>query len=108
MAIRIDSESSARAAYIDYYTNENTSVTKADIDKIKKRYDNETRRSWQAAFEQASGDVNKYEFEDEDFENIRSESYNNNKEMYGKDVDDNEADAINIGQAYINEWAEEE
>lgn len=30
------------------------------------------------------------------------------KDMYGKDVDDNEADAINIGQAYINEWAEEE
>ena len=30
------------------------------------------------------------------------------KDMYGKDVDDNEADAINIGQAYINEWSEEE
>ena len=30
------------------------------------------------------------------------------KDIYNKDVDDNEADAINIGQAYINEWAEEE
>lgn len=30
------------------------------------------------------------------------------KGMYGKDVDDNEADAINIGQAYINEWTKEE
>ena len=30
------------------------------------------------------------------------------KDMYSKDVDDNEADAINIGQAYINEWSEEE
>ena len=30
------------------------------------------------------------------------------KDMYGKNVDDNEADAINIGQAYINEWSEEE
>ena len=30
------------------------------------------------------------------------------KDMYSKDVDDNEADAINIGQAYINEWAKEE
>lgn len=30
------------------------------------------------------------------------------KDIYNKDVDDNEADAINIGQAYINEWSEEE
>jgi len=26
------------------------------------------------------------------------------KDTYNKDVDDNEADAINIGQAYINDW----
>ena len=26
------------------------------------------------------------------------------KDVYNLDVDDNEADAINIGQAYINEW----
>ena len=26
------------------------------------------------------------------------------KDVYNLDVDDNEADAINIGEAYINEW----
>lgn len=30
------------------------------------------------------------------------------KDIYNLNVDDNEADAINIGQAYINEWSEEE
>lgn len=29
------------------------------------------------------------------------------KDTYDKDVDDNEADAINIGQAYINDWSQE-
>lgn len=30
------------------------------------------------------------------------------KDTYNIDVDDNEADAINIGQAYINDWSQEE
>lgn len=30
------------------------------------------------------------------------------KDIYNLNVDDNEADAINIGQAYINEWSKEE
>lgn len=30
------------------------------------------------------------------------------KEVYNLDIDDNEADAINIGDAYINEWSNEE
>ena len=30
------------------------------------------------------------------------------KDIYNIDVDDNEADAINIGQAYINDWSQEE
>ena len=30
------------------------------------------------------------------------------KDKYNLDVDDNEADAINIGEAYINEWSDEE
>ena len=30
------------------------------------------------------------------------------KDIYNLNVDDNEADAINIGEAYINEWSNEE
>lgn len=30
------------------------------------------------------------------------------KDVYNLNVDDNEADAINIGEAYINEWSNEE
>lgn len=37
-------------------------------------------------------------------EDCKAASIKRIKDVYNLDVDDNEADAINIGEAYINEW----
>ena len=37
-------------------------------------------------------------------EDCKADSIKRIKDIYNIDVDDNEADAINIGEAYINEW----
>ena len=37
-------------------------------------------------------------------EDCKAASIKRIKDIYNIDVDDNEADAINIGEAYINEW----
>lgn len=86
MTIKIDSEASCRAAYIDYYTNENTKVSAEDMRRIVQRYDEATRKSWQVAFTKASNDENQYEFDDEQFEDVRLESYEDTKDDYDKDV----------------------
>ena len=86
MAIRLDSETSCRAAYIDYYTNKNTNVTKEDMCRIVQRYDDKTRQSWQRTYLATSQDENPYEFNDEEFENIRLESYNETEAKYGEDT----------------------
>ena len=86
MTIKIDSEASCRAAYIDYYTNENTKVSAEDMRRIVQRYDEATRKSWQVAFTKASNDENQYEFDDEQFEDIRLESYEETKDEYDEDV----------------------
>lgn len=97
MAIRIDSEASCRAAYIDYHTNKNSKVTESDMRKIVQRYDEDKRKAWQRAYEASTGDVNKYDFDDDEFEEIRLESYENTEETYGEDVNIGAEKARNIG-----------
>lgn len=99
MIIRFDSETSCRQAYIDYYTNEHTSVTKEDMRKIVQRYDEKTRQAWQRAFEASCNDDNRYEFDDEEFESIRTESYNDTEEEYGEDVNVKAEKARVVGEA---------
>ena len=107
MAIKIDSEASCRAAYIDYYTNENTKVSAEDMRRIVQRYDDATRRSWQVAFTKSSNDENRYEFDDEQFEDIRLESYEETEDEYGEDVNvkaekaKNVVDGTNTGIAAV-------
>ncbi len=97
MAIRFDSETSCRAAYIDYYTNKNTNVTKEDMCRIVQRYDDKTRQSWQRTYLATSQDENPYEFNDEEFENIRLESYNETEAKYGEDTNVNAEKARTLG-----------
>lgn len=105
MAVKINSEASCRAAYIDYYTNADTKVTEAEMRQIVRLYDVATRQSWQAAFKRVSSDENKYEFDDDQFEDIRLESYKDTEDNYGEDVnvkavkDRNTWDGIGTGIA---------
>ena len=99
MIVKLDSETSCRAAYIDYYTNENSSVTEEDMRRIVRRYDDATRKSWQRTYRATSNDENKYEFDDEQFEEIRLESYEDTKDDYGEDVNLRDSKARNVGDS---------
>ena len=97
MSIKIDSETEARAAYIDYYTNDNTKVTEEDKNRIVQRYDKNTRNSWIDAFLTGNKDGIKYEFNDEEFEDIRLEGYEDTKDEYGENVNTKAETARNVG-----------